>query len=516
MVPRCMEQAVIRARRLVIVLMHAHIPLDVVSQCIDCVACEGVIACPCCNWAPAQALWRGMAPNFVYEDPAMLSDRREVRVWAPPGGPVRIAGLSMSVCAPAGATSHPSRAAQGTAEYEQRRTAGADSSSSARAWRSAQMQSLPHEWGPYVHNEAEATRAAAGSRSVGMAVMAAQAAQQAANEAEMQVLALKRSAKEKGAGKKRAKEARKKAAGQQEQGGGEQQHRHHQHRQQEAGIQASGADDVVGDAAGGVDVAVGQGASAGPQQQGDPSCGGTESTQHLRPPRDGSAAGVGAGASEGAVGAAHQGVQGDEPNRAEEEIAEAGRVLKERSILVRQERERLRVALVEQSLRDRTEAARARAVALGVDDADALDVEDASAVLQFVTTYTANAPVFEAKLEDTVALESLPSMRVKGRVTSVRVRNRFLAFLTLTDIVEAADGADERNERTLAAEAALAPSCQVLLSASHLKYPDAAPFTAVSSAIKTGAWRWRAPPLSLRLRERIQLPAGTGGGPCSC
>ena len=163
-----------------------------------------------------------------------------------------------------------------------------------------------------------------------------------------------------------------------------------------------------------------------------------------------------------------------------------------------------------------TQLARARAVALGVDDADALDVEDASAVLHFVTTYTANAPVFEAKLEDTVALESLPSMRVKGRVTSVRVRNRFLAFLTLTDIVEAADGADERNERTLAAEAALAPSCQVLLSASHLKYPDAAPFTAVSSAIKTGAWRWRAPPLSLRLRERIQLPAGTGGGHCSC
>lgn len=383
-VPRRVEQAVVKARRLVVVLMHAHVPLDAVERSVDCEAVAGVIACPCCNWAPVQASWRGAGPQFVYDDPSMLSDRREVRVWAPPGGAARTAGMAVHTAEPA---------------------------------------TEPQPWmGPMHRAESDEQRAVAeGDRSVDAAAVSAIAAQSAANEASMRVCALKKASK-----RARPPPLREPAF-----------------LSAEAGGVAAGAGATDGSQAATLEPSSAEAAGALPLQQHGEEGGAKRSNRKAK--------------REAAAKAASA------------ESIEAGRVLKERQILVRQERERLRMSLVEQSLRDRTGWAG----------------EATSTVAAFVGTYAAGGPAFDGKLEDTAALDHLPSVRVRGRVTSARVRNRYLAFLTLSD-AGADDESFSTDEATLKAQQAALPTCQVLLSASHLSYPvsDAAPFAAVSNAIK--------------------------------
>lgn len=41
------------------------------------------IVCPCCNWGTAQETLAGSPPDVAYDDAAVASARRTVRVWRP-------------------------------------------------------------------------------------------------------------------------------------------------------------------------------------------------------------------------------------------------------------------------------------------------------------------------------------------------------------------------------------------------------------------------------------------------
>ncbi len=88
------EDVVVRCDVAVLVLVHAHVTLDAALRCVD--ARRGVLAVitnPCCQYLNLHRSCFGRAPDAVYQDPGILSDKREIRVWvnALPGGPGAVA-----------------------------------------------------------------------------------------------------------------------------------------------------------------------------------------------------------------------------------------------------------------------------------------------------------------------------------------------------------------------------------------------------------------------------------------
>jgi hypothetical protein len=83
----CMARARIQAvsipcRRAIIVLMHSHVTLADAVAAVDArEGIVGVVACPCCSWADAQASFAGRAPDAEFADPALLSVKNLMRVW---------------------------------------------------------------------------------------------------------------------------------------------------------------------------------------------------------------------------------------------------------------------------------------------------------------------------------------------------------------------------------------------------------------------------------------------------
>lgn len=86
------QAVTIAASAAVVVMMHCHTSLaDAVAAVDASCGVVGVVACPCCNWEPAQRAWEGRPPQWEYADARMLSDRNLVRVWTqPPTVPVPV------------------------------------------------------------------------------------------------------------------------------------------------------------------------------------------------------------------------------------------------------------------------------------------------------------------------------------------------------------------------------------------------------------------------------------------
>ena len=79
---KCAEEVIVRCDIAVVVLLHAHVPLEVALASIDAkIGVLAVITCPCCQWIQQHTTVWGRAPDVVYSDPSIVSERREVRLW---------------------------------------------------------------------------------------------------------------------------------------------------------------------------------------------------------------------------------------------------------------------------------------------------------------------------------------------------------------------------------------------------------------------------------------------------
>ncbi|TMW65548.1 hypothetical protein Poli38472_008190 [Pythium oligandrum] len=78
------ENVRIRLRRVVLVLVHAHVTLDQAMSAVDAEELAGLVTMPCCNWYGQQEEFFGRHPDLVYDDFSILSDHRELRVWIHP------------------------------------------------------------------------------------------------------------------------------------------------------------------------------------------------------------------------------------------------------------------------------------------------------------------------------------------------------------------------------------------------------------------------------------------------
>lgn len=79
LMPFKIENVRLRCARAVVVLLHAHVSLEDVRRAVP--NTMAVICVPCCNYGPRQSEICNRLPDHVYEDPHMLSDKNEVRVW---------------------------------------------------------------------------------------------------------------------------------------------------------------------------------------------------------------------------------------------------------------------------------------------------------------------------------------------------------------------------------------------------------------------------------------------------
>jgi hypothetical protein len=76
------QEVTVRARRAIVVLMHAHVTLTDVIAALDLSeGLIGVILAPCCQWEPHLRHCFGRTADVEWLDPYMLSDKNLVRVW---------------------------------------------------------------------------------------------------------------------------------------------------------------------------------------------------------------------------------------------------------------------------------------------------------------------------------------------------------------------------------------------------------------------------------------------------
>ena len=80
-VPKKVEEVEIFARKIFIILMHAHVSLEAVLSSIKTGDLAGVLACPCCEFYPLQALIFGRSWSFQKFDFAILAKENRIRVW---------------------------------------------------------------------------------------------------------------------------------------------------------------------------------------------------------------------------------------------------------------------------------------------------------------------------------------------------------------------------------------------------------------------------------------------------
>ncbi|OQS04560.1 hypothetical protein THRCLA_03216 [Thraustotheca clavata] len=76
------ENIRIKLRRAIVLLVHAHVTLDQALSAIEADTILGVVTLPCCNWYGQQEILFNRPPDIVFDDFSILSDHREVRVWA--------------------------------------------------------------------------------------------------------------------------------------------------------------------------------------------------------------------------------------------------------------------------------------------------------------------------------------------------------------------------------------------------------------------------------------------------
>ncbi|TDH65287.1 hypothetical protein CCR75_000693 [Bremia lactucae] len=75
------ENVRIILRRVIVVLVHAHVALDQALGAVQADRVCGVVTLPCCNWYGMQERLFGRYPDLVYDDFSVLSDHREIRLW---------------------------------------------------------------------------------------------------------------------------------------------------------------------------------------------------------------------------------------------------------------------------------------------------------------------------------------------------------------------------------------------------------------------------------------------------
>lgn len=72
------------ASNAILVLFHAHVPLQAAFDAVNAVVpVVGAIAVPCCDMHPRQALLNSAPPKWEFADDAIESRERLVRIWAP-------------------------------------------------------------------------------------------------------------------------------------------------------------------------------------------------------------------------------------------------------------------------------------------------------------------------------------------------------------------------------------------------------------------------------------------------
>ncbi|CAK4699946.1 hypothetical protein LEN26_011868 [Aphanomyces euteiches] len=76
------EDIQIHLRRAIVVLVHAHVTLEQALSAVHAESIVGVLTVPCCNWYGQQEELFERHPDLVYDDFSILSDHREIRVWA--------------------------------------------------------------------------------------------------------------------------------------------------------------------------------------------------------------------------------------------------------------------------------------------------------------------------------------------------------------------------------------------------------------------------------------------------
>ena len=79
---RARAQAVrVRCHVAVVVMLHAHVPLEAATESVACDRLLAVLTVPCCNWGPSHAQCWGRPPDACWVDPGMLSEKQELRLW---------------------------------------------------------------------------------------------------------------------------------------------------------------------------------------------------------------------------------------------------------------------------------------------------------------------------------------------------------------------------------------------------------------------------------------------------
>ncbi|DBA05365.1 TPA: hypothetical protein N0F65_007527 [Lagenidium giganteum] len=76
------ENVRITLRRAIVVLVHAHVTLPQALSAIDAETVLGVVTMPCCNWYGEHEQLNGRHPDLVYDDFSVMSNHREIRLWA--------------------------------------------------------------------------------------------------------------------------------------------------------------------------------------------------------------------------------------------------------------------------------------------------------------------------------------------------------------------------------------------------------------------------------------------------
>lgn len=75
------QDVVVRCERAIIVMMHAHVSVADAAAAVVAPRGVAIVTCPCCGWGSKQHKWQRQRPSIVYNDDALLSDHREIRVW---------------------------------------------------------------------------------------------------------------------------------------------------------------------------------------------------------------------------------------------------------------------------------------------------------------------------------------------------------------------------------------------------------------------------------------------------
>ncbi len=81
------EDVYIRAPRVCVVMMHAHVSIDQVLTAIHSSTTDvSIVACPCCCYHEGQSKFQGRCPDHQGDDYGIWSEQRHMRVWTTDDG----------------------------------------------------------------------------------------------------------------------------------------------------------------------------------------------------------------------------------------------------------------------------------------------------------------------------------------------------------------------------------------------------------------------------------------------